>query len=176
VTIPVHKLHENHPKIRAADWRSPLVARLTGEATYADGNAVLTDSFRGKNQVLAEGTVPLEWSGLQTDYERCLKTYQANVLTEFAALAIACILLKQRAGLEITEVTRRGSKIDYWIGQRELVLEVSGTQKGDLAALCDKKAGEQLLKNPHKKDGFVCVSRFSTPIARLWFYKCPSSP
>ncbi len=124
--------------------------------------------------MLAEDKLPLEWSGLQTDYERCLRTYQSSVLTEFAALAVACILLNKRAGLEITEVTRRGSKIDYWIGQRDLVLEVSGTESGDLAALCEKKAGEQLLKNPHQKDGFVCVSRFSSRNARLWFYEYPS--
>lgn len=176
MTVPIDKLHEHHPRIRAEDWRSPLVARLIREARYADGSVVLNDSFRDSNASLAEGTVPLEWSGLQTDYERCLRTYQATVLTEFAALAVACILLNTRAGLEITEVTRRGSKIDYWIGNRDLVLEVSGTEKGDLAGLCDKKAAEQLLKNPHRKDGFVCVSRFSTPTARLWFYKYKASP
>jgi hypothetical protein len=176
MTVPIHQLHEHHPQIRAEDWRSPLVARLTHEATYADGNAVLSDSFRPVDANPADGKLPLTWSGLQTDYERCLKTYQTPVLTEYAALAVACILVNKRAGLEITEVTRRGDKVDYWIGDRQLLLEVSGTQTGDLAALCDSKATEQILKNPFKKDGFVCVSRFGSPAARLWYYKYPSSP
>jgi len=175
MTIPVDKLHHHHPRIRAQDWRSPLVARLTNGAAYADGNAYLSDSFRPKDADPTDGKLPLAWSGLRTDYELCIKTYQTNVLTEFAALAVACILVNRRAGLEITEVTRRGDKVDYWIGDRELLLEVSGTQNGDLAALCDSKADGQLLKNPFNKDGFVCVSRFSSPAARLWYYKHPGS-
>jgi hypothetical protein len=78
--------------------------------------------------------------------------------------------------MEITEVTRRGSRVDYWIGDRQLLLEVSGTQTGNLATLCTSKAKDQLLKNPFNKDGFVCVSRFSNTAARLWYYKHPSSP
>ena len=175
MTVPVHQLHEHHPQIRAEDWRSPLVARLINDAAYSDGNADLSDSFRAKDADPRDGKLPLAWSGLQADYDRCLKTYQTSVLTEFAALAVACILVNRRAGLEITEVTRRGDKVDYWIGDRDLLIEVSGTQSGDLAALCDSKAKDQLLKNPFKKDGFVCVSRFRSPAARLWYYKYPSS-
>src|SRR5437016_3742829 len=99
MTIPVEKLHQDHPQIRAEDWRSPLVARLTNDAAYSDGNADLSDSFRAKDADPKDGNLPLTWSGLQTDYERCLKTYQTSVLTEFAALAVACILVNRRAGL-----------------------------------------------------------------------------
>jgi hypothetical protein len=72
--------------------------------------------------------------------------------------------------MEITEVTRRGEKVDYWLGDRELLLEVSGSQGRDVADLCDEKAEEQLLQNPFQKNGYVCVCDFSSRRARLWFY------
>lgn len=106
MTVPIHQLHEHHPQIRAEDWRSPLVARLTNEATYTDGDAVLVDSFRSSDATTAEDKLPLAWSGLQTDYERCLRTYQAPDLTEFAALAIACILVTARRMSRLTSMPK----------------------------------------------------------------------
>ena len=120
--------------------------------------------------VLSNSTIHLTWSGLCEDYDLCMNTYQAPVITEFASLAMACILCKLRAGIEITEVTRRGEKVDYWLGDRELLLEVSGTQSGNVEALCALKAREQLTKNPFRKDGYVCACTFDEPEARLWFF------
>lgn len=173
--VLIDSLHKRHPHIRAEDWRSPLIARLTDEAKYSDGNAELTASYRGKGAVAVDGPLSLSWSGLRDDYDRCINTYQAPVLTEFAALGMACVLVSERAGMEITEVTKRGEKVDYWLGDRELLLEVSGTGSGDLAALCEAKAKDQLQQNPFNKDGFVCVSRFAAPAARLWYYEHPES-
>lgn len=171
MTIAVETIHENHPLIRAEDWRSPLVARLTAGASYADGNATVIDSFKASGSTEeSNDSVSLSWSGLGVDYSRCLNTYQESVITEFAALAVACILVHTRARLEITEVTRRGEKVDYWLGKRELLLEVSGTQAGDLAAIRDRKADEQLRVNPFGIGGYVCVSRFDDLSAVLWFY------
>lgn len=126
-------------------------------------------SYRDEKGHLSEAEVTLAWSGLESDYTKCIKTYQGATLTEFAALAVACILCHER-NLEITEVTRRGEKVDYWLGERESLLEVSGTRDGDLEQLCDRKATQQLLRNPFGKAGFVCVARFERPAARLWHY------
>lgn len=115
----------------------------------------------------------LQWSQLKQDYEQCLKTYQGPVITEFAALGMACVLCEQKANLEITEVTRRGEKVDYWLGDRQLLLEVSGTETGDIDTLCESKAATQLKKNPFMKDGYVCACRFASPEARLWYYAYP---
>jgi hypothetical protein len=73
--------------------------------------------------------------------------------------------------LEITEVTRRGHKADYWLGNREALLEVSGQQEGNLEALCDAKSA-QLRANPFGKSGFVCVAIYRHACCRLWFYNC----
>ncbi len=166
----VANLHIVHPRIRAKDWRSPLVLRLLKGASYADASCSVVDSYRSQADGPITGELVLYWSGLREDFEQCRNTYQEPVLTEYAALGLACILVHCRPGLEITEVTRRGDKVDYWLGDRELLLEVSGAQQCDLDALCRKKAEEQLLQNPFERDGYVCVTDFSTQQVRLWFY------
>ena len=171
--IRVEILHDAHPKIRAKDWRSPLVAGLTGNAVYCDGAGQIMASYRPNGSTPSDSPVHLAWNGLGTDYEQCINTYQSPILTEFATLAVACILCQCRAGIEITEVTRRGEKVDYWLGDRELLLEVSGTQEGNIDSLCTTKATEQLQANPFRKDGYVCVARFENPEARLWFFPFP---
>lgn len=169
--VEIATLHEAHPQIRAQDFRSPLVRRLIKGSNYCDGACSLSDSFRAPG--IAEPTqrtLNLSWAGLKSDFEQVTKTYQEPVITEFATLGLACILVAERAGLEVTEVTRRGERADYWLGDRELLLEVSGQQVGDIDALCREKA-DQLLDNPFEKPGYVCVASYDRPSARLWFYE-----
>lgn len=173
-TADVSRLHEFHPRIRAEDWRSPLVSRLLPDATYVDGSSAVEDSYRAADEAVRQGQLDLHWSGLKEDFERCLNTYQEGRITEYAALGLACILVERRSNLEITEVTRRGDKVDYWLGSRELLLEVSGAQECDIERLCSEKAEGQLLPNPFRKSGYVCVADFSTRRARLWFYAVPN--
>jgi hypothetical protein len=173
-TIQIELLHEGHPLVRAQDWRSPLVARLLESEQYQDDSRALAVSYRGESDDMEESELLLSWSGLATDYEQCINTYQDTVITEFAALAVACVLCSSKAGLQVTEVTKRGEKVDYWLGDRAYVLEVSGTIAGDLNAIAATKATNQLQSNPFDKDGYVCVARFHDPEARLWFYKYPN--
>lgn len=168
--VDVTELHKAHPKIRAEDWRSPLVYRLLGARLYRDGLQNLTDSHKTSNAEAIEQSLHLKWQDLRGDFEKCLNTYQEHVLTEFAALGLACILLTERTGLEITEVTRLGEKVDYWLGERELLLEVGGRSECNLDKFCANKADEQLLKNPYGADGYVCVFEYQHVRARLWFY------
>ena len=74
-------------------------------------------------------------------------------------MGLACGMVAGLAGLEITEVTLRGYRADYWLGDKDLMLEVSGQESGDLATLCDEKS-EQLANNPYGKDGYVCVANY----------------
>jgi len=168
-SIAVHELHINHPCIRASDWRSPLVIRLCGESVYAEGSREINNSYRSKQMSVVENILSLSWEGLLEDYEQCLRTYQAPVITEMATLGLACVLMTHNEGREITEVTRRGEKADYWIGDKEELLEVSGQQDGNLDNLCTAKA-EQLLANPFQKSGYVCVATYSNATSRLWYF------
>jgi hypothetical protein len=177
--IDVPTLHVTHPRIRASDWRSPLVARLQGTNIYADGRATIRDSFRDETFEEAAHDLTLVWAGLREDFTLCVNTYQAPVITEYATLGLACVLLTHRASLEITEVTRRGERVDYWIGDenapRRYVLEVGGQQHGSLEELCDEKT-IQLRDNPWARDGFVCVAIFSEATARLWYCSAEAPP
>lgn len=169
-SIQIADLHVAHPRIRAKDWRSPLVKRLLGSEKYCDGSCKLDASYRAPGSPAAtDDELSLSWQGLKADFQQASNTYQEPVITEFATLGVACILVTERTGLQITEVTRRGDKADYWLGDREFLLEVSGQQSGSLDTLCSEKA-DQLLANPFDKSGYVCVASYDKPKARLWFY------
>jgi len=168
--VKIADLHRAHPRVRAKDWRSPLVRRLLPNGKYQDGNCQFDDGFRPPQSTIgAKQSLSLSWTGLKEDFDQTIKTYQEPVITEFATLGLACILVAKRAGLEITEVTRRGEKADYWLGDKQLLLEVSGQQAGDIDGLCSEKAS-QLLANPFDKPGYVCVATYDNRVARLWFY------
>lgn len=170
--VDLGRLHEAHPQIRASDWRSPLVHRLLSGEKYQDGSVIIASSFRGVDLKVLSAPLTLRWAGLRDDFDKCVNTYQEPVLTEFATLGLACILLELHTPFRITEVTRRGERVDYWIGddqvRRRYVLEVSGQQTGSTDALFDAKT-LQLQKNPMGRSGFVCVATYHQANARLWF-------
>ena len=169
--IDVADLPSGHPQIRAKDWTCPLVLRLLADTSYSDGSGRIEDSFRRMgSESPVDSAVELRWIGLEEECEQVRRTYQAPVITEMATLGLACVLMSKRAGLQITEVTKRRDKADYWIGDKEYLLEVSGEQSGNLADLCKRKA-KQLLANPFGKPGFVCVAIYDRAGARLWFYE-----
>ncbi|MGE0490542.1 MAG: hypothetical protein AB7S38_15150 [Vulcanimicrobiota bacterium] len=168
-TFDVQQLGSHHPNIRADDWRSPLVIRLLANSNYTDGDRELVVDHRPQGSVPTLCNFKLQWAGLANDYRRCQKTYQTSVITEFAALGLSCILVTTLAQLEFTEVTRRGERADYWLGD-DILLEVSGTQDGNLENLRESKRA-QLQANPFKKPGFVCVVNFSNCRAFFWYYQ-----
>jgi hypothetical protein len=164
-----------HPKIRADDWRSPIVIRLLGGGSYTDGSVTITVNCRRQaievnTDATNERNVELCWANLRSDYEKCKNTYQAPVLTEFAALGIACVVSADCSNAQITEVTQRGDKADFWLNDRQWLLEVSGQESGDLATLRDQKR-DQLLANPFEKPGFVCVSNFQQRKSYFWYFE-----
>jgi hypothetical protein len=168
-------LHLNHPRITAEDWRSPLIYRLLQSTTYKDSSKQISDSFRLDMTTVSNGTMLLHWAKMKKDFDRRINTYQEHTLTEHAALGLACMLVHHRLGMQLTEVTYRGEKVDYWLGDKEFVIEVGGRQECDLDQFCEQKATEQLRTNPFERDGYVCVAEFSTARAKLWFYSYSQS-
>lgn len=170
--VDITRLHEQHSSIRAQDWRSPLVFRLIGRKKYADGSVLIADSFRAEDTEAVASQLPLQWAGLKDDFNQCVNTYQDPVLTEFATLGLACILLSRHTNFRISEVTRRGERVDYWIGdsnvRKRFVLEVGGQQTGSIDQLSIAKT-KQLNENPWGRNGFICVAVYGTSDARLWF-------
>lgn len=174
-------LDATQPGVRAGDWRCALVARLLGdcmaggEPPYRDASERMWDHFRSHSHPRADehGECNLSWNGLHAEYDRFVATYQEYRVTEYAAQAVACILLNYRAHLSITEVTRWGERADFWLGDREFLLEVSGIKSGEINSRYKSKVS-QLAMNPFGKDGYVCIAEFSQRQARLWFC-CHSS-
>jgi hypothetical protein len=172
IQFQVERLAETQPHLRADDWRSPLIYRLLKARSYQDSKAnVDLLANMGPN---SKWILQLQWQGLAQDFELCLNSYQEPVLTEFAALGVCCIALYRVAERLITRVTRRGQKADYWIGNDECLLEVSGQQSGNLETLRDEKKA-QLLDNPMDKPGYVSVTNFAGRRSYLYYYKIDGS-
>ena len=169
ISVNFNTIHDPHPQLRAEDWRSPLIRRLLGSDTYQDGTAEVTGSFIGQNDSMpTTQALTVAWTGFTTDFNKVVKTYQAPVITEFATWgwhAASSVRLRP-VGNHRGHATRGSA--DYWLGDKDLMLEVSG-ESGDLARLCDEKS-EQLANNPYGKDGYVCVANYSDAEARLWFF------
>ena len=173
-SVELARLHEEHPEVRAQDWRSPLVFRLMRKRRYSNGKVSISDSFRGEDTSEMISQLSMKWSGLKEDFQQCINTYQEPVLTEFATLGLACVLLTKHTDFRLSEVTRRGQSVDYWLGcksiRKRFVLEVGGQQDGSIETLSGQKT-QQLADNPWGRDGFICVAIYNELSARLWF--CP---
>lgn len=88
---------------------------------------------------------------------------QEHVITEWAAVGIACILVPLYTDLRILQVAQAGDRFDYWVGndEQEYALEISGTFEGNLENRHTVKV-RQLQGNPYKVDGYVSVIRFDS--------------
>jgi hypothetical protein len=81
---------------------------------------------------------------------------QDHIVTEWAALGIACAVVSVCAGLRVRSVTGQGDRFDYWVDDREgeFALEVTGTQAGELESRHRSKVA-QFQENPFGVDGYV---------------------
>lgn len=171
--IAVERIPDAHPKMRVRDWLAPLVCRLNRSENYSDGSQAIRFSLRRPKGIESEDNLTFVWAGMQLDFSQMRRTYQEPVLTEFATYALACASVEQFAQMEITGVTRRGQRVDFWIGDYELVLEVSGQQQGNLQRLHEIKR-RQFQENPMEKNGYVCVASYSEGVALFWYHEYES--
>jgi hypothetical protein len=102
---------------------------------------------------------------------RVVDTYERERHVEFGAIVLAGLLLDAWENKQITRVTKRGSRVDYFVGEspndHRWVLEVGGTDDGSHQAKRTEKL-RQLRESPYrrgplKKGGFVGVTRFGEP-------------
>jgi len=105
--------------------------------------------------------------------QRLFQTVQREVIVEYAAVAVAFLLVTGITNRTVTEVTLRGDKTDYFLNDREFMLEVSGTENARQVASRHKQKTAQLLANPYGKSGYVVVCCFSNQTARFSFHTMP---
>ena len=110
--------------------------------------------------------------------EEALQTYDADHATEFGATGIAVLLAKLEIGYDVIERSRKGTGIDYWLGnetetlpfQRRARLEVSGIGRGDESTV--RARVRQKLKQTQRSDdvqlpAYVIVVEFGRPLAEV---------
>jgi hypothetical protein len=89
---------------------------------------------------------------------------QERVLTEWAALGVACALLPALTGMRVLSVALEGERFDYRVGNgvTEWGLEVSGTLTEDEGELRERLRLKirQLHDNPFDMMGYVVVVGF----------------
>ena len=148
------------------------LAELAGVCLESQGHA------RGVNllvQGISDNSHPLTWP-LVT--EQAFRAYDPEEATEYGATGIAVLLAKHEIGFVVIERSRKGSGIDYWMGdetdtlpfQRRARLEVSGIRQGDESAV--RTRVQQKLKQAKRSDetklpAFVIVVEFGRPLAEV---------
>ncbi len=89
---------------------------------------------------------------------------QERVVTEWAALGVACALIPDILGMRVLSVALDGERYDYRIGnkQGEFGLEISGTLTEDIGELQERHRQKvrQLMENPFGVGGYVIVVGF----------------
>jgi hypothetical protein len=100
-------------------------------------------------------------------------TLEREDFVEKGAIVMAGMLLAEFEGKQITRVVKRGTHVDYFVGEHPddtgWIMEVGGTDEGSLAGLRSKKRRQleasPYREPPHEKDGFVSVTRFAPQAA-----------
>ncbi len=105
------------------------------------------------------------------DCSRIFHTLQRETVVEYAAVAAAFLVVTNLAEKSITEVTLRGDRADYFLNDRKLLLEISGTENTALLTSRHREKVRQLQANPFGKDGYVFVCCFSNQRAHFSFHR-----
>jgi hypothetical protein len=102
--------------------------------------------------------------------QRLFQTIQREVIVEYSAVAVAFLLVTEITNCRITEVTLRGDKADYFLNNRQAMLEISGTENAKSIKSRHKQKCEQLLANPYQIGGYVVVCCFANQLAHFSYH------
>jgi hypothetical protein len=67
---------------------------MLGKNTYSDGAGEMTVRYEWRTDKQTTN-LKLVWRGLASDFAKRVHTYQSPVLTEFATLGLACVLIAE---------------------------------------------------------------------------------
>jgi hypothetical protein len=100
--------------------------------------------------------------------ERCERTFEPSRHIEFAAIAVAGLVLQVAGSHELVDLARRGSAADYLVDAARHHLEIGGrSRRRDLDTAWEQKR-PRLLE--HSARGcYLCLSEFETYTGRLAF-------
>lgn len=145
------------------------IARLQRDSTSSESR--LRVRMRGiDGQRAEERALRVSWSQ-ESRLEQPLAV-QEHIITEWAALALACVVIAKYTPLRLRAVALQGDRFDYWVsdGQRDFGLEVSGTMEEDIEGRHREKV-RQLLSNPYGSDGYAVAVRFASAEILFSFHR-----
>jgi hypothetical protein len=162
LVLDVEELPRRHPAINA---QLLLEHARVALASHGASPSPIDIHWRGQ-------TLPARVHFQQPDPRSAL-TLQRPTFVELGAVVLAGLVLPATSGLQLTRVTPRGSRVDYFVGHQpgDLggILEVGGTDRGSLAEVRGEKQA-QLRESPYLRPpfclpGYVSVTRFARPAA-----------
>jgi len=93
---------------------------------------------------------------------RTLTMFHRHHLIEHGAIAIACIAIAKIFDLRPLEVMQIGDGADYWLKNKQEMLEVSGTERAGELERRHREKTEQLLEGLTRHRGYVFVCCFAS--------------
>lgn len=175
----IESLREYNPAvIWASFFINPAIALLDFYRLKPFPCAVAYENIISAMLEQTEGEIGVEFDWLAEtfpDCQRLFQTLQRESIVEYAAVATAFLIMTNLAQKNISEVTLRGSKADYFVEGRKHLLEISGTESAEHLASRHGEKVRQLQANPFGKDGYVFVCCFSNQQAKLSFHQFESA-
>ncbi len=151
----IEAIRTDHPSLFTSNFEACAVARCreSGSSPWRLSNDC------GGLPTNEDGVhlLALTWRSTTTqNAARAEKSYQDERVTEDGAVGVCAAAFAALAEGEITEVTHHGTGVDYWVGQRRAVLEVSGIRARSSDTLNSRHAEKkrQLLQGSLHQMGF----------------------
>jgi hypothetical protein len=160
-----------HPSFYVEPYAVAFVA-VTGQYSVPPASFLveckgIKSRWLGKSR---QFTLQTSWTEETIDKaERLRTTMPTRSLVEFAAVAVALVLVHKLVPLGILNVMEQGGRADYRSTMMKRVLEISGTESlADLGRRHREKVA-QALANPFRWDAYVVVCAFSAEEHRVRF-------
>lgn len=175
----LESLHEYNPTVICASFFiNPAIALLDSYRHKPFPCSVSYEDIDSPTLARTTGEITVEFDWLAETFPAChrlFQTLQRESIVEYAAIALAFLLMTNLVQKEIVEVSLRGSRADYFVDQRNYMLEISGTESAAHLTSRHTEKVRQLLANPFGRDGYVFVCCFSNQRAKLSFHRLESA-
>ncbi len=128
-TYPIEEIELDHPVLLAGGFQACAVARCRefGSTPWQ----FQIDCHCLPRRGTCTETGELEWTThTASDADKAERTFGDARLTEDAAIGACAAVLAMLTEGTMTEVTQRGSGVDYWIDKKRASLEISGIKNG----------------------------------------------
>jgi hypothetical protein len=91
---------------------------------------------------------------------RMERTEQRTPIVERAAIALAALLLCHLVSDSDLEVLKQGDRADYWLREKHLAVEISGTERARQLPRRRREKRRQVLENAYGMDGYAIICCF----------------